>query len=191
MLFVGSFVGFQFVAVLYLQELRGWSALETGLALLVAGIDAVVSGTKAHADDLRDEVAAVLAPMGLRLSVEKTKVAHIDEGLDSLGWRIQRHQQRGGTKRYVYTYPAKKALASIVEQVRTITRQGTNLSLDVLLLRLNRALRGWTTYFRPGVSSKAFQHLRAFTWRRVIGWLRRKHPQANWKQLRRRYCPDG
>jgi len=191
MLFVGSFVGFQFVAVLYLQELRGWSALETGLALLVAGIDAVVSGTKAHADDLRDEVAAVLAPMGLRLSVEKTKVAHIDEGLDSLGWRIQRHQQRGGNKRYVYTYPAKKALASVVERVRTITRQGTNLSLDVLLLRLNPALRGWTTYFRPGVSSKAFQHLRAFTWRRVIGWLRRKHPQANWKQLRRRYCPDG
>ena len=45
MLFVGSFVGFQFVAVLYLQELRGWSALETGLALLVAGIDAVIAPT--------------------------------------------------------------------------------------------------------------------------------------------------
>lgn len=151
----------------------------------------MVSGTRAHAEDLRDEVAAVLAPIGLRLSEEKTKVAHIDEGFDFLGWRIQRHHQRGGTKRYVYTYPAKKALASIVAKVRTITRQGTNLSLDVLLLRLNPALRGWTTYFRPGVSSKAFQHLRAFTWRRVIGWLRRKHPKANWKQLRRRYCPDG
>ena len=151
----------------------------------------MVSGTRAHADDLRDEVAAVLAPIGLRLSEEKTKIAHIDEGFDFLGWRIQRHHQRGGTKRYVYTYPAKKALASIVERVRTITRQGTNLSLDVLLLRLNPALRGWTTYFRPGVSSKAFQHLRAFTWRRVIGWLRRKHPTATWKQLRRRYCPDG
>jgi len=151
----------------------------------------MVSGTRAHAEDLRDEVAAVLAPIGLRLSEEKTKIAHIDEGLDFLGWRIQRHQQRGGTKRYVYTYPAKKALASIVEQVRTITRQGTNLSLTVLLLRLNPVLRGWTTYFRPGVSSRAFQHLRAFTWRRVIGWLRRKHPKATWKQLRRRYLSDG
>ena len=37
LLFVGSFVAFQFIAVLYLQELRGWSALETGLALLVVG----------------------------------------------------------------------------------------------------------------------------------------------------------
>ena len=151
----------------------------------------MVSGTRAHAENLRDEVAAVLAPMGLRLSEEKTTIAHIDEGLDFLGWRIQRHQKRGGTKRFVYTYPAKKALASVVAKVRTITRQGTNLSLSVLLLRLNPVLRGWTTYFRPGVSSRAFQYLRAFTWRRVIGWLRRKHPKANWRQLRRRYLPDG
>ncbi|MDQ3541289.1 MAG: MFS transporter [Chloroflexota bacterium] len=45
MLFVGSFSGFQFIAVLYLQTVRGWSALETGLALLVAGIDAVLAPT--------------------------------------------------------------------------------------------------------------------------------------------------
>jgi len=45
MLFVGAFVAFQFIAVLYLQELRGWSALETGLALLVVGIDAVLAPT--------------------------------------------------------------------------------------------------------------------------------------------------
>jgi MFS family permease len=45
MLFIGSFVAFQFVAILYLQELRGWSALETGLALLVVGIDAILAPT--------------------------------------------------------------------------------------------------------------------------------------------------
>lgn len=45
LLFVGSFVAFQFVAVLYLQELRRWSALETGLALLVAGIDTILAPT--------------------------------------------------------------------------------------------------------------------------------------------------
>lgn len=44
-LLVGSFVGFQFIAVLYLQEWRGWSELETGLALMVIGIDAVLAPT--------------------------------------------------------------------------------------------------------------------------------------------------
>ncbi|MBD0378830.1 MFS transporter [Paenibacillus sedimenti] len=45
LLLAGSFFGFQFIAVLYLQELRGWSALETGLALLAIGIDAVLAPT--------------------------------------------------------------------------------------------------------------------------------------------------
>jgi len=151
----------------------------------------MVSGTKAHALAIKDEVATVLSTMGLRLSEEKTGVVHIDEGLDFLGWRIQRHTRRGTTDRYVYTYPSKKALRAVMEKVRAMTRHGTDLSLDVLLHRLNPVLRGWTNYFRPGVSSATFQYLGAFTWRRVIGWLRRKHPRITWKELRRRYCDCG
>lgn len=44
-LLVGSFVGFQFIAVLYLQELRSWTELQTGLALMVIGIDSVLAPT--------------------------------------------------------------------------------------------------------------------------------------------------
>jgi MFS family permease len=44
-LFAGAFVSFQFITVLYLQEVRGWSAIETGLALLVVAIDAVLAPT--------------------------------------------------------------------------------------------------------------------------------------------------
>ncbi|MFE6710547.1 MFS transporter [Streptomyces sp. NPDC057695] len=45
LLFVGSFFGFQFMATLYLQELRGWSSLQTALALLVLGVDAILAPT--------------------------------------------------------------------------------------------------------------------------------------------------
>ena len=44
-LFVGSFFGFFFLITLYLQEVRGWSTLQTALALLVAGIDAILAPT--------------------------------------------------------------------------------------------------------------------------------------------------
>ena len=47
--------------------------------------------------ELREEIAKVLTTMGLRLSEEKTLITHIDEGLDFLGWRIQRHRKRGPT----------------------------------------------------------------------------------------------
>ena len=65
-----------------------------------------------------------------------------------------------------------------------------SLPLAVLLHKLNQVLRGWTAYFRPGVSSPAFQHLRMIVWRQVFGWLRRKHPGVTWKELRHRFC-DG
>ncbi|MGW2593986.1 MFS transporter [Streptomyces sp. NPDC001515] len=45
MLFAAGFFGFQFLVVLYLQELRGWSTLQTSFAMLVVGIDALLSPT--------------------------------------------------------------------------------------------------------------------------------------------------
>ena len=149
----------------------------------------VVAGTRTHAETLRDEVAAVLRPMGLRLSEEKTTIVHIDEGFDFLGFRIQRQRRRGSNKRFVYTWPSKKALASVKAKVRTITRGGTNQPLEVVLRRLNPVLRGWANYFRHGVSKATFDYLNAFSWRRVICWLRHKHRRATWKWLRRRYLP--
>ena len=151
----------------------------------------MVRGARADAERLREEITGVLAAMGLRLSEEKTLITHIDEGLDFLGWRIQRHPKRGTRQYYVYTYPARKAVRSVLAKVKAICRQDTNLPLEALLHQLNRVLRGWTAYFRPGVSSATFQYLRAYTWQRVIAWIRRKHRKMNWRELRRRYCGGG
>jgi RNA-directed DNA polymerase len=149
----------------------------------------LVAGTRGDAEALREKAAAVLAPMGLRLSEEKTRIVHIDEGFDFLGRRIQRHQKRGSAKRHVYAYPSKAALASIKAKVRALTRRQTDQSLATLLDRLNPVLRGWTNHFRHDVSKATFQYLRAFVWHRVVAWLRKKHPRGSWKQLRRRYLP--
>ena len=149
----------------------------------------LVSGTRAHAEALREETAAVLAPLGLRLAVAKTRIVHIDEGFDFLGFRIQRQPKRGSGKPTLYTYPSRKAVASITAKVRTISQQGYNQPLTVLLHRLGPVLRGWANYFRHGVSKATFDYVRHFAWRRVICWLRHKHPHASWRWLRRRYLP--
>lgn len=147
----------------------------------------LVSGTKAQAEALKVEIAAVLSTMGLRLWEEKTEVCHISEGFVFLGFRIQRKRKRGSNKVYVYSWPSKKALASIMAKVKAITRQGTNQPLSTLLRQINAALRGWAVYFQHGCSKRTFNYLRRYTWLRVVGWLRRKHRRANWKAIRRRY----
>ena len=147
----------------------------------------LVSGTEAQAEALKTEVAAVLFPIGLRLAEDKTGVCHINDGLDFLGFRIQRKRKRGSSKVFVYSWPSKKALASIMAKIKAITRQGTNQPLSALLRQINAALRGWTVYFRHGCSKQTFNYLSRYTWLRVVGWLRRKHRRATWKSITRRY----
>jgi RNA-directed DNA polymerase len=150
----------------------------------------VVAGTRDDAETLRDEVATVLAPMGLRLSEAKTRVCHIDEGFDFLGFRIQRRVWQGRTgKRAVYTYPSKKALASVMEKVRSLTRREKHRTLADLLRRLSPVLRGWCTYFRHGVSKRTFEYLDHFAFWRIVGWLRKRHLKLNWGTLHRRFLP--
>jgi predicted MFS family arabinose efflux permease len=45
LLFLFAFAGFQFLITLYLQEWRGWNTTQTGLAMLVIGIDTVLAPT--------------------------------------------------------------------------------------------------------------------------------------------------
>ena len=151
----------------------------------------MVGGSRGDAEALWDEVAAVLTPMGLRLSEEKTRVCHVDEGFDFLGWHIQRRAKRGQRdKRALYTYPSKKALASVMDKVRRLTRRSRHRTLAELLHSMNRVLRGWCNYFRHGVSSQTFCFLDHFTWLRIVGWLRKRHLGLNWGTLSRRFLPN-
>jgi RNA-directed DNA polymerase len=151
----------------------------------------MVSGTREHAQQMREHAAAVLAPMGLRLSAEKTKITHIDEGLDFLGWHIQRHRKRGTDRQYIYTYPSRKAIKAVTAKVKTICRRNVNQPLQILIRQLNPALRGWCAYFRPGVSAAAFADLARYTLDRFVRWARRKHRRITVKAIRRRYCNGG
>ena len=53
-----------------------------------------VKGQQHHAAALRDEVADVLAPLGLALAPEKTRVVHVDDRFDFLGFHIRRMRKR-------------------------------------------------------------------------------------------------
>ena len=150
----------------------------------------MVHGTRDDAEALRAEVSSVLAPMGLRLSEPKTRVCHIDEGFDFLGWRIQRRAWRGRAGKWaVYTYPSKKSLASIKDKVRRLTRRRLHRRLADLLRRLNPVLRGWCNYFRHGVSSRTFGYVDHFAFWRIVGWLKKRHVGLNMHTLVRRHLP--
>ena len=156
----------------------------------------MVNGSRAHAEALRAEAAAVLAPLGLRLAEEKTRVVHIDEGFDFLGFTIRRMRKRGTSKHYVCTVPSKKAIQAVKDKVSAMTYRSTlHMSPEVLIQHINRALAGWANYFRHGVSKAAFNAIDSHAWGRIMRWLRRKYKSGNSRigmpELRRRFCLPG
>ena len=156
----------------------------------------MVSGERRHAEALRDEAAAALAPLGLRLAEEKTRVVHIDEGFDFLAFTIRRMRKRGTQKQYVYTVPSRKAIQAIKDKVSAKTYRSTrNQSPEALIQGINRALAGWANYFRHGVSKAVFSTIDTHAWGRIMRWLRHKYKQGRsgigMPALRRRFCVPG
>ncbi|MET7729647.1 group II intron reverse transcriptase/maturase [Streptomyces mirabilis] len=155
----------------------------------------MVFGERHHAEALREEVSAVLAPLGLRLAPEKTQVVHIDEGFTFLGFDIRRMRKRGTSKHYVYTKPSKKAIQSIKDKVKVKTYRSTRYQdLGELIADVNRSLVGWANYFRHGVSKATFSAVDSFVWGRLMRWTRAKYAgktRLSMKELRRRFCDHG
>ena len=146
----------------------------------------MVDGQRHHVEQLSEEISDVLTGIGLRLSAEKTSIVHIDEGFDFLGFRIQRRQKRGTSQRYVYTIPSRAAQQRARARIKELTSRIKHPSPTVLLLRMNSFLRGWSAYFKYGVSSQVFDSIRSYAWQRIAIWFRREL-RMRWTAIRKRY----
>jgi RNA-directed DNA polymerase len=146
----------------------------------------LVHGGEEHAQALREDVARVLAPLGLRLSAAKTRVLHLRDGFDFLGFHIQWRRKKGTNQWHVYTFIAKRPIRSLKAKIRALTRRTSQQDLEYVLTRLNLIMHGWANYFRHAVAKNVFSMLDNFTWKRVIRMLIARH-RWRWKDVRRHF----
>jgi RNA-directed DNA polymerase len=138
----------------------------------------LVHGTQQHAEQLRAEVSEVLAPMGLRLSPSKTRVVHLVDGFDFLGFRIKWMCKRGTDKWHVYTFIADKPVQALKRKIRALTQKLSHLDYKVALVKINQIQRGWANYFRHAVAKHTFARLKTFVWWRVIRWVMHRNRKS-------------
>jgi RNA-directed DNA polymerase len=151
----------------------------------------LVHGHRPDVETVREDIARVLAPLGLRLSLAKTRVVHMSEGFDFLGFRIQWRRKRGTSQWYVYTFIAGRPLKAVKAKIRAMTHRVSQANPGTILARINQILRGWANYFRHAVCKHTLNNLKHFAEWRVIRWLRKLH-RWRWKQFRRRFTtPSG
>jgi RNA-directed DNA polymerase len=151
----------------------------------------LVDSTEQDTEALREQIATVLATLGLRLSESKTRVVHLSEGFSFLGFRIQWRRKRGTSKWYVYTFIDDRPVRSVKAKIRALTSRTSQLDLGYVLTRLNQVMRGWANYFRHAVAKNVFNMLDNLAWQRVIRMLMTRH-RWRWKDVRRHFTtPTG
>jgi RNA-directed DNA polymerase len=88
-----------------------------------------------------------LAPLGLRLSPAKTRIVHMGDGFDFLGFHIQWRRKRGTNQWYVYTFIADRPVKAVKAKIRALTHRTSQANMGTTLTRINQILRGWVNYF--------------------------------------------
>jgi RNA-directed DNA polymerase len=145
--------------------------------------------SKEDAQEARRQAQKWLLKRGLRLSEDKTRVVHLTEGFDFLGFNI-RHYPAPKTARSGYKLlikPSKDSVSNFKDRMRSewMNLKGHN-AMEVLK-RLNPIVRGWANYFRIGVSKHTFETLDHWMLARCARHVRSNHPRKGWRWCRQKY----
>ena len=125
-----------------------------------------------------------LKTRGLELSKEKTKIVHISEGFDFLGFNI-RHYKVNNTKTgyKLLIKPSLKFVKNARSKIREVFLRLTGQSVGILISKINPIIRGIAEYCRKVVSSEIFGGLDDYLFTRQKRYANRTHPNKSnkWK----------
>lgn len=138
-----------------------------------------------------DVAKRILARLGVSLHAEKTRIVHVRNGFEFLGYRIKTAQRplrlqalqiksglhRGGR----YAFPRKKSIRQFKDQIRKRTRRRAPVSTQELIDEINPVIRGWGRYY-----CKAHVH-----W--LDGWIVRRiwsHRYKRWRNAGWQHLPE-
>jgi group II intron reverse transcriptase/maturase len=134
-----------------------------------------------------------LAPLGVELNKEKTKVVDLLKGetFGFLGFDLRRTRKRKRDGYFILLTPKKKARKAIKAKIRDRIRRGGATPAKMLVSQLNAVLAGWVNYFRVGNSSRAFSEVRDYLEMKVRTLLtrrrRRRKTSVGWRRWSNEY----
>jgi len=104
---------------------------------------------KLYAETLKEEIREFLLDRcGLELSVEKTKVTHVRDGFEFLGFRLEQGIGQNG-KLVPKIRIGQKAISNLRLRVNKVIRyRPSQESIDTRVQNASAVIRGWSNYFR-------------------------------------------
>ena len=131
--------------------------------------------------EVKPAVVAFLAQRGLALSPDKTKITHIKDGFDFLGWNIRKYS---GT---LLMKPSKANVKAHLDKIREVIEANKTAKQADLISRLNPGLRGWANYHSHVVAKETFARVDATVWSMLWRWAVRRHPNKSARWVKQKY----
>jgi RNA-directed DNA polymerase len=144
--------------------------------------DFIITGaSKEVLEKVKELIEEFLKERGLTLSPEKTKIVHIEEGFDFLGWNVRKYDGKFLIK------PAKKNVKAFLQKVRRVIKQAKTAKQETVIAMLNPIIRGWANYHQNQVAQKTFDKVDYVIWRQLWQWACRRHQNKPLKWIKDRY----
>lgn len=131
--------------------------------------------------EVKPVIESFLAKRGLRLSPHKTRITHIDDGFDFLGFNLRKYNGK------LLTKPSKSSQKAIMEKIRTVIKTHKTVPTERLIHLLNPIIRGWANYYCHGVSKAIFGTLDNRIWQAIWKWAKRRHPNKSHRWIAQKY----
>ena len=123
-----------------------------------------------------------LAKVGLELSPTKTKITHIDDGFDFLGFNVRKYKNGK-----LLIKPAKANVKRFLKEIRFTIKKGVALPTEQLIYTLNSRLTGWVNYYRTSVSSDVFNKVDHEIFQALMRWACKRHARKGKKWIVKKY----
>jgi RNA-directed DNA polymerase len=127
--------------------------------------------SRQQAGQVKARLAAWLAPRGLAFNEAKTRIGHLSEGFDFLGFSLRRY--RNGK---LLIKPSATAIKRFRKRLSGEFRALRGANAEAVLATIVPLTRGWSAYYKAVVSSKVFKALDAHLWRLTYKWACWTHP---------------
>jgi len=147
----------------------------------------VLCRTRAEAQAALSRVKSILeGELDLTVHPEKTRVVHVSQGFEFLGYRIKKAYEK------VYARPREKSVASFREKIRYATRRKQGVNLVEMIHRMAPIIRGWGNYYRKAHVRTLFFKIDRWIERRVYAFIAQGWRNQAWQRypgqvLRSRY----
>lgn len=102
---------------------------------------------------VKPAIAVFLRERGLSLSQEKTKITHINEGFDFLGFNIRKYSGK------LIIKPAKINVKRFLADIRKTIKCNASAKVENLILLLNPKILGWANHYRHECSKRTFGYV--------------------------------